>query len=170
MTNTHRIKAILDAIRADDSGLRDRLIETTPRLSYTARDARVVDTIGASEILSLRFDRVFFHLLACRLACQFPDILKEKPPKDILTAIGNMDTELLALTRGAEIFAERIGLDLDQVLAFSMVLDGEYIEQLELPETPPPDGDLDKANEVADALQQAWSWHGNVIKNFNEAA
>lgn len=170
MTNASRVRAVLDAIRADDSGLRDRLLETTPRRSYTAIDAKVSDTIEAAQTVSLRFDRTFFHLLASSFACWLPYILKDKTPKDVKTARDNMTIELLALTRGAEIFAERIRLTLDQVLAFSMVLDGKYIEHLELPATSPSDDDLAKANEVADAFQAAWYWHGNVIKDFGEAA
>lgn len=163
-------RAILDAVRADDCGLRDKLLEAVPRVKCTSRDPRVTFTVAASESLSLRFDRTFFHLLATRFACQLPHILKEEPPKDILTAIDNMDTELLALTTGAEIFAERIGLNLEQVLAFSTVLDAEHHKDIKQPRDTLSEHDLEKAKEVADAFQKAWSLEGNVIDNFGEAA
>ena len=171
MPNTARIRAVLDAIRADDSGLRDRLLKTTPWLSYKAHDLRVIDSIEAAHILSLRFDRTFFHLLAVRFACQLPHILAEKPPKDILAGIENMDTELLALASGAKIFAERIGLDLNQALAFSTVLDMEEVfAEISQSRDTLSDDDLEKANEVADTFQKAWSMQGNAIDNFDEAA
>ena len=57
MPNSVRIPAILDAIRADDKGLRNNLLESTPKVSYRGRDAQVVDSIEAAHVLSLRFDR-----------------------------------------------------------------------------------------------------------------
>ena len=82
-----------------------------------------------------------------------------------------MDTELLALASGAKIFAERIGLDLNQALAFSTVLDMEEVfKEISQSGDTLSDDDLEKANEVADTFQKAWSMQGNAIDNFDEAA
>ena len=169
MSKTARIRAVLDAIRVDDVNLRDGLLEATPRLSYTARDIQVTDSIGASEILSLRFDRTFYHLLACSMACLIPSVTNNHDPKEILVGIKNTDNQLCALTSGAEIFAERIGLNLSQVLAFSIALDFEFNEIRQPLDTLSED-DMERANEVADAFLELWSKQGNAIKDFGEAA
>ena len=83
MSKTARIRAVLDAIRVDDVSLRDGLLEATPRLSYTVLDIQVTDSIGAAHILSLRFDRTFYHLLACSMACQIPSVTTNRDPKEI---------------------------------------------------------------------------------------
>ena len=84
MPKADRIRAVLDAIRVDDVCLRDGLMEATPRLSYTVLDIQVTDSIGAAHILSLRFDRTFYHLLACSMACQIPTFTTNRDPKEIL--------------------------------------------------------------------------------------
>ena len=169
MSKTARIRAVLDAIRVDDVSLRDGLLEATPRLSYTVLDIQVTDSIGAAHILSLRFDRTFYHLLACSMACQIPSVTTNRDPKEILVGIENMDNQLCALTSGVEIFAERIGLDLSQVLAFSMALDFEF-DEIKQPLDTLSEDDLERANGVADAFQELWGKHGNAIENFGEAA
>ena len=169
MPNTTRIRAVLDAIRADDVGLRRKLLEATPKFSYRAHDLRVVDSIGAAENLGLRFDRVFYKLLAHFLALRWPEATEELGSKKIESAVENVETELCALTNGAEIFAERIGLDLSQVLAFSTALDNE-LEGLGWSLDPMSEDDMGRANVVADVFQEVWAKWGNSIEDFGEAA
>ena len=169
MPNTARIRAILDAVRADDLGLRRKLLEATPKFSYRGHDVRVVDSIGAAENVGLRFDRTFYKLLAHFLALRWPEATEELGSKKVGSAIENVETELCALTSGAEIFAERIGLDLSQALAFSTAQDNE-LEGLRWPLEELSEDDMRRANEVADVFQKAWAKWGNSIEDFGEAA
>ena len=169
MPNATRTRAILDAIRADDKGLRNNLLEATPKRSYKARDAQVVDSIEAAHILSLRFDRTFYHLLACLIACDSVGVVGEKPAEETETARENMDNQLCALVSGAKIFGGRIGLELGQLLAFSLALDSEF-EGLDWPMDTLPKENMERANEVADAFQELWGNYGNSIDGFGKVA
>ena len=80
-----------------------------------------------------------------------------------------MDDELCALIIGAEIFADRIGLDLEQVLAYSTVLDSDFEGVWAPPDTLSED-DKRRANEVADVFHEVWAKWGNSIEDFGEAA
>ena len=169
VSNAARIRAVLDAIRADDTGLRRKLLKSTPRLSYRVHDLQVIDSIEAAEILSLRFDGTFYKIMAYFLSLQCPQNFTKHDPKKLKAATENMENEMCALINGAEIFAERIGLELGQVLAFSIALDDEMVG-LEWPLDILSEEDRWKANEFADVFQEVWAKWGNSIEDFGKAA
>ena len=80
-----------------------------------------------------------------------------------------MDSQLCALVSGAKIFADRIGLELGQLLAFSIALDSEF-EGLDWPLDMLPKEDMERANGVADGFQELWGSYGNSIEGFDRAA
>ena len=170
MPNTARIRAVLDAIRAKDSGLRGKLLEATPKFSYRAHDLEVIDSIGAAENLGLRFDRGFYKLLAYSLAFESLDATTKQDTKAFEEAADSIESEMCALVAGAEIFAERIGLDLNQALAFSTVLDEDFFGVEQRPLDTLSEDDKGRANECADVFQEIWAKWGNSIEGFGEAA
>jgi len=84
-------------------------------------------------------------------------------------AVAATESEICALLAGTEIFAERIGLDLSQVLAFSTVLDADFYG-LGWPLGTLSENDMRQANEVAGVFQEIWAKWGNSIEGFGKAS
>ena len=64
---------------------------------------------------------------------------------------------------------DRIGLELGQLLAFSLALDSEF-EGLDWPLDTLSEDDMRRGNEVADVFQELWANYGNSIEGFGKAA
>ena len=140
-----------------------------PKFSYRAHDLEVVDSISAAEILGLRFDRAFYKLMAFNLAFECLGADAKYDTTAFEGAVAATESEICALLAGTEIFAERIGLDLSQVLAFSTVLDADFYG-LGWPLGTLSENDMRQANEVADVFQEVWAKWGNSIEGFGKAS
>ena len=145
-----RALAIVDAIGRNDMSTAKSLQSSTPRISYTQADAAVVDTVQAVEIFSLRFDRVFYSLVSTLLS------LYQSERKDLGETISRTEGELCALIAGMELFAKRTELSVDQILAFSMVLDlglmGLYRSELDMLS----EEELANAKAISSAMEELW--------------
>ena len=124
LNTAERIKAALAAVRADDRDGLKFLHQTAPRKTYTQCDAQLTDTLDAAESVGLRVDRGFYEALARRWRGTFfvlgrrdreLDLDDDEHFAEACAAIADM----MAMVRGAEITADRLGFDLEELLAFS---------------------------------------------------
>ena len=114
--------AILDAVRRDDMATAISLEEATPRKSYRGPDGAVRQTVDVVENLSLRFDRAFYSSV---LVLQVADRVVDVKANEVVATI---ERELFAQVSGLEIFAERVGLSLERLLAFSTALEFNFVQ------------------------------------------
>tara|TARA_B100000315_G_C14504431_1_gene553890 strand:- start:7 stop:540 length:534 start_codon:yes stop_codon:yes gene_type:complete len=114
--------AILDAVRKDDIKTAIALQETTPTMSYSGPDGAVSHTIDAVENMSLRFDRAFY---ASALILQTAEEIGGKQAEELITRI---EKDMYAKISGLDLFAERVGLSVDRLLAFSTALNGNFVQ------------------------------------------
>ena len=114
--------AILDAVRRDDMATAISLEEATPRKSYRGPDGAVRQTINVVENLSLRFDRAFYSSV---LVLQVAEQISGKQATDLAV---RLEKEIYAKVSGLEIFAERVGLSIDRLLAFSTALEFNFVQ------------------------------------------
>jgi hypothetical protein len=114
-----RILVILTAIKNDDFSTVESLLSSTPKKNYTKIDASVTSSVQAVENLSLRFDRTYYKLSATMLAIGLSgyDEDETKQGEDELSR------EICALFIGTKLFADKVGLSVDQLLAFSTAIE-----------------------------------------------
>lgn len=148
-----RALAILDAIRSEDFSTALSLQASTPRISYTAPDAAVVNVVDVVEIMSLRFDRAFYHLLAGTFAILDTDGSDKDKTEDMAEKLKSM----FALVAGLDMFADRVGLSRDRLLSFSTVLDSTFFEYFLLTPEEMTDKILELAKENCAMMEQFWS-------------
>jgi len=128
LTRPERIKAVLEAMREDDHSTIAKLYETAPVFDYTATDLGFSKTITAVEIFSLRVDRTFFYHETRRqkaiahmdLEWRDPD---EPEPEGWKEDPLHVLLDEMILVHSCQVFADRIGLTLGELLAFSTAID-----------------------------------------------
>ena len=147
-----RALAILDAIRNEDCNTAQSLQASTPQKRYSAPDYAVVDVVDAVEILSLKFDRAFYHLLAGVFALQANDGNDKDRVQEMAMKIKN----IFALVAGLDMFAERLGISGERLLSFSSVLDSEFFECLLLKPEEMMDETLGLAKEYCAMMEKFW--------------
>ena len=132
---------------------------------------------AASEI-SLRFDGWFYrlqydlHRALCIKFIRERDCGEAERANAIALAERQADEQIdqiYALVLGAEMFAHRLGLSLDRLLAFSAVaeIDHEEMERyLRAPERV-VDRVQEQISQIADAFEGLWGNCGRVISRFS---
>jgi hypothetical protein len=142
--------AILDAVRRGDMATAISLEEATPRKSYSGPDISVRQTIDATENLSLRFDRAFYSSV---MILQVGEGVKNKIA---IEAMSKIEKELFAQVSGLEIFAGRVGLSLERLLSFSMVLENDFLKFYRRDLDTLSDEELELAQSACSAIEYLW--------------
>ena len=142
--------AILDAVRRDDMATAISLEETTPSKSYRSPDCAVRQTIDVVENLSLRFDRAFY---ASVLVLQVADTVVDEKANEVVATI---ERELFAQVSGLEIFAKRVGLSLERLLAFSMALENDLIKFYQRDLSTLSEEEMGLAQSACSAIECLW--------------
>jgi sugar-specific transcriptional regulator TrmB len=142
--------AILDAVRRDDMATAISLAEATPRKSYRSPDGAVRQTIDVVENLSLRFDRAFYSSV---LVLQVADRVVDVKANEVVATI---ERELLAQVSGLEIFAERVGLSLERLLAFSTALENDLVKCYQRDLNTLSEEELELAQSACSAIEYLW--------------
>ena len=142
--------AILDAVRRDDMATAISLEEATPRKSYRGPDGAVRQTINVVENLSLRFDRAFYSSV---LVLQVADRVVDVKANEVVTKI---ERELFAQVSGLEIFAERVGLSLERLLAFSTALENDLVKCYQRDLNTLSEVELELAQSACSAIDSLW--------------
>jgi hypothetical protein len=167
LTRPERIRAVLTAMSEDSQTTIAQLYETAPVFSYDATDLSFSKTITAVEIFSLRVDRTFFYHEARRWKAfahmdhewrdpeePEPEGWKEDPLHILL--------DEMVLVRSCEVFAERVGLKVAQLLAFSTACDSKEwrhaCEMITECGEPEPLGLL--ANRIVEHFEAFWTNYG----------
>jgi len=119
-----RIRAALAAVKAEDMATLKNLYETAPRKTYTQADAEFANTMDAAQMVGLQVDRAFGFSLSERWRANFTayigigdDLDKADPER--LQEVALAWADLMAIVVGCDQLAERLGLNIDQLLAFS---------------------------------------------------
>ena len=168
----------LDALAGNDDETVGELCRTAPRKAYTTVEAEFADTMDAASEVSLRFDRWFYRLqfeLHRALCIKF---IRERECPEVeranAVALAERDADaqidqIHALVIGTEVFAGRLGLSFDRVLAFSAVADVDRDELEKYLRAPEPGLDRlqEQIREVADALEELWKKSGRAISRFS---
>jgi hypothetical protein len=139
LSTAQRICAVLDATADEKDEVIKNLYATAPIHSYRMTDNTFGRAIMAAEIFSLRTDRTFFHnqarrwkALALMSTGEWCDPEEPEPEnwrEDPLSPL----IDQMTLVRACELLAARVGLELRQVLAFSVAFgdeDWEHARQL----------------------------------------
>jgi hypothetical protein len=142
--------AILDAVRKDDIKTAIALQETTPTMSYSGPDGAVSHTIDAVENLSLRFDRAFY---ASALILQTAEEIGGKQADELILRI---EEDMYAKISGLDLFAKRIGLSVDRLLAFSTALNGNFVQPLRRDLDTLSKNDMKLAQEACSEMELLW--------------
>jgi len=123
-----RIRAALSAIKADDNETLAMLGKTAPKFDYKLTDPNFTAAIVTAEIVGVRLDRSFLWATGERWKLRgraMSSLHAEKIPEDLMTQVGALTADLICLVRGVDIAAERLGLTVDQMMAFSCTIDTE---------------------------------------------
>lgn len=152
-----RARGILSAVASGNVERQKELLAGSG-MSFV-RQYEVRPILRAAESVSLRLDRAVFRLLfdwaAGGMASSAANKLTDK--KFANDNSERAEAEIAALLAGAEIFADRMGMDTRVAFAFSEALDYEKIEMFRVPLT-----DMDKnqkraAQDNASAFSELWA-------------
>lgn len=145
-----RSLAIVDAISREDMNTAQSLVSSAPMKSYSQRDAAVIDFVDTIEIISLVFDRGFYAMKMALLEIDLSD------SSDKLTQRHLMEHEIRGFIAGLQLFAHRIDVSLDRLLAFSIAheqkLTDKHLQELESLS----DEDKDLAEQICSIIEELW--------------
>jgi hypothetical protein len=99
-----------------------------PRKHYTARDLGEMGALQASERASLHIDRLAYRAMAYTFQSLFLETETENPKARELAGgnAGRNADYLATLAKAVQATADRLGLDVSEAFAYSMVLDDRY--------------------------------------------
>jgi len=173
-----RAIAVLNAIRDEDTALLDVLRLHTPRATYLCDDRAESEVVEASHAVSLRFDRTWYAMLAdfyrmtvfgerpyALLAALSDEQEAATVRLDILDHAKSIEVDILACqrmmtaaTKGAEAFAESLGLPIATVFAYSTAID-----EAEFKEFSKGEADREDIAAIKDILTHVWTQKGHAI-------
>jgi hypothetical protein len=174
LSTAQRIRAVLDATADEKDEVIKNLYATAPIHSYKMTDNTFGRAIMAAEVFSLRTDRTFFHNQARRwkaLAlmgtgewCDPEEPEPEDWKEDPLSPLSDQMT----LVRACELLAARVGLELRQVLAFSVAFGDEDWEHARQFIHDEPDSLKDvvdaAAAPITEKLLEIWQSYGGYCQ------
>ena len=155
--------AILDAVRRNDMTTAISLEEDTPKKSYRGPDAAVRQTIDAAENLSLRFDRSFYSAI---LLLQIADDVEDDDVNDVVSKI---ESEIYANISGLELFAERVGLSLERLLAYSTASEFNFVQLYQRDLETLSEEEMEQAQLACSAIEYLWKSYAG-LSAFNVTA
>ena len=147
-----RTLVILDAIKNDDLSTTKSLLSSTPKKTYSERDASVMDSIRAVENLSLRFDRAYYRLSAMMLAVG----LSGHDEDETKQGESEISREICGLLNGTKLFSEKVGLTVDQLLAFSSAIEQGTVLNAMNKGCSAKDMDIADAETMCQAWEELW--------------
>jgi hypothetical protein len=123
-----RVRQVLRSIREGDASTMEALCNGMPRKHYTARDLGEMGALQASERASLHLDRLAYRAIANTFHGLFLETETDNPKARDLAreSAGSNAYDLATLAKAAQRTADRLGLDVSEAFAYSMVLDDSY--------------------------------------------